>query len=132
MGKIHLKRQVKVLLMIAASMSVLFLTLFIASRYIILGSFVEIEQDNVRRNVERVSNAINGELTHLDTLNRDYAGWDDSYQFIKNGNMEYIDENISDNVFPTIRLNLLVYIRNNGDIVYKRAYDLDKDAPVPI
>ena len=131
MGKILLKRQVKVLLMIAASMSVLFLALFIASRYIILGSFVEIEEDNVRRNVERVFNALNGELTHLDTLNRDYAGWDDSYQFIKNGNREYIDENISDNVLPTIRLNLLVYIRNNGDIVYKRAYDLDKGAPVP-
>src|SRR3990170_7693777 len=132
MTKVLLKRRLMVFLMIGASLSVLFLVLLIASRLILLDSFVEIENNNMQKNVDRALNALNGELSHLSTINGDYAGWDDSYQFIKDGNREYIDENIPDTVFPMLNLNLLIYIRNNGDIVYKRAFDLGSKMPVPV
>ncbi len=118
--------------MIVASLSVLFLVLFIASRLILLDRFVEIEQVNMQRNVERVLNALNGELIHLSTVNGDYAGWDDSYQFIQDGNREFIDENLADSVFSQLRLNILIYINNNGYIVYKRGFDFYKDASVSV
>lgn len=132
MKKLFNGRQLKLFVIIGLSLSALFLVLLIASRLILLDSFVEIEESNVSRNVERVVNALNGELTHLATLNGDYAGWDESYQFIKDGNKEYIDANIPDTVFPLLNLNLLIYIRNNGDIVNKRAFDLDKDTVIPV
>ena len=132
MKKLINSRQLKLIVIIGLSLSALFLVLLIAARLILLDSFVEIEQGNVNKNVERAVNALNGELTHLATLNGDYAGWDDSYQFIKDGNREYIDENIPDTVFPMLNLNLLIYIRNNGDIVYKRAFDLGSKMPVPV
>src|SRR4030067_498381 len=132
MKNIFNSRQFKMIVIIGLSLSALFLVLMIASRLILLDSFVEIEQSNVRKNVERAINALNGELTHLATVNGDYAGWDDSYQFILNGNKEFLDANLPDTVFPSLRLNMLIYIKNNGDIVYGRAYDLNKEAVVPV
>ena len=131
MKKLFNSRKLKLIIIIGLSLSALFLVLLIASRLILLNSFVDLERANMNTNIERIFNAINGELTHLATLNGDYAGWDDSYKFIQSGNMEYIDENMPDTVFPTLKLNLLVFIRNNGDIVYKRAFDFGNNTPVP-
>lgn len=132
MNKIFDNRKLKLLVIIGVSLTVLFLVLIIASRLILLNSFVEIEQGSVKRNVERVLNALNGELTHLSTVNGDYAGWDESYQFIRDGNRAFIEANLPDTVFPQLRLNVLVYIRNNGEIVYKRGFDLYSEKPVKI
>lgn len=132
MKKFFDRRQLKLVVIIGLSLSALFLVLLIASRLILLDSFVEIENGSVNRNVEQVVNALNGELTHLATLNGDYAGWDDSYQFIIDGNREFIGENMPDTVLGQLKLNIVVFIRNNGDIVYKRAFDLNNKMPVSV
>jgi diguanylate cyclase (GGDEF)-like protein/PAS domain S-box-containing protein len=118
--------------MIGASLSVLFLVLLIASRLILLDSFVEIENNNMQKNVDRALNALNGELSHLSTVNGDYAGWDESYKFIQDGNKEFIEANLPDTVFPQLRLNLLIYIKNNGDIVHARGFELHNETPEPV
>ncbi len=118
--------------MIGASLSALFLVLLIASRLILLDSFVEIENNNMQKNVDRALNALNGELSHLSTVNGDYAGWDESYKFIQDGNKEFIEANLPDSIFPQLRLNLLIYIRNNGDIVHARGFELHNETPAPV
>src|SRR3972149_1994865 len=114
------KRRLKLLVIIGISLSALIVTMLIASRLILLDSFLEIEQSNMRQNVEQVLNALNGEVKHIDTINSDYSAWDDSYQFIQDGNRTYLNENLPDSVLSTLRLNVIIFIRNNGDIVYKR------------
>ncbi len=132
MKKLFEKRRLKVFLLIGVSLSILFLVLLIASRLILLDSFVEIENNNMQKNVDRALNALNGELSHLSTVNGDYAGWDESYKFIQDSNKDFIDANLPDTIFPQLRLNLLIYIRNNGSIVYARGFDLHNKTPVPV
>lgn len=120
MNKFANKRRLKLLVIIGISLSALIVTMLIASRLILLDSFLEIEQSNMRQNIEQVLNALNGEVKHIDTINSDYSAWDDSYQFLQDGNSTYINENLPDSVLSTLRLNVIIFIRNNGDIVYKR------------
>ena len=75
------KRRLKLLVIIGISLSALIVAMLIASRLILLDSFLEIEQSNMRQNVEQVLNALNGEVKHIDTINSDYSAWDDSYQW---------------------------------------------------
>ncbi|MCC6544491.1 MAG: EAL domain-containing protein [Nitrospirae bacterium] len=125
-------RQFKMFVIVGTSLSALFIVLLIASRLILLDSFVEIEHNNMEKNVERTLNALNGELAHLSTVNGDYAGWDESYKFINDGNKAFLKDNLPDAVFPQLHLNILVYIRNSGEVVYKRGFDLIREIPVPV
>ncbi len=117
------QKHCKLLLAIGGALTALLIALLIGSKVILLDSFLDIEKNDMKRNVERVMNALQGELSQLSTSNSDYAGWDDSYQFIQDGNKEYIEKNIPDTVFSTLRINLLMYVTNDGRIVYARSFD---------
>ena len=119
-------------MIIGASLSVLLLVLLIASKLILLDSFLDIEKNNMEKNVERAINALQGELSHLSTTNGDYAGWDESYRFIQDGNKEFIEANLPDTIYPQLKINLLIYITNTGRIVYERGFDLIQVKVVPI
>ncbi len=114
------KRRLKLLVIIGISLSALIFAMLIASRLILLDSFLEIEHGNMKQNLDQVLNALNGEVKHIDTANADYSAWDDSYQFIQDGNSTYLKENLPDAVLSTLGLNVIIYIRKNGDVVYKR------------
>lgn len=119
-------------MIIGASLSVLLLVLLIASKLILLDSFLDIEKNNMEKNVDRALNALQGELSHLSTTNGDYAGWDESYRFIQDGNKEFIEANLPDTIYPQLKINLLIYITNTGKIVYERGFDLSQIKVVPI
>src|SRR3972149_11788723 len=132
MKRSTLKQHWKALLIISGSLIVLMLVLLIGSKLILLDSFVGIENRDMEKNMERAMNAIQGELSHLNSITGDYAGWDDSYRFIQDGNKDYINANIPDTIFPTLRTNILIYVKNNGQIVYSRGYDREKKEGVPL
>ena len=132
MKRLSFKQHWKALLIIIGSLVALMLVLLIGSKLILLDSFVGIENRDMEKNMERAMNAIQGELSHLNSITGDYAGWDDSYRFIQDGNKDYINANIPDTIFPTLRTNILIYVKNNGQIVYSRGYDREKKEGVPL
>src|SRR3972149_9034616 len=127
MKRLSLKQYWKMLLIISGSLIALMLVLLFGSKLILLDSFVGIENKNMEKNMERAINALQGELTHLSSITSDYAGWDDSYRFIQDGNKDYINANIPDTIFPTLHINVLIYVKNSGKIVYSRGYDREKE-----
>lgn len=124
-------RHLKIIVILGFSLAVFFMAMLLTSKLILLDSFVDLEKSNMQKNVERVINALNSELTQISRQNADYSVWDDSYRFIKNGNREFINAMLTDAVFGNLQLNVIVYVRNNGEIVYKRAWDLDNNTEVP-
>lgn len=127
-----LKQYWKALFAISGSLVVLMLILLFGSKVILLDSFVAIEKKDMEKNMERAMNALQGELTHLSSITGDYAGWDDSYHFIQDGNKDYINANTPDSIFPTLRIHVLIFVRNSGQIVYSRGYDHEKGEGVPL
>ncbi len=91
------------------------------------------KKKEVRANVERVINALKAELGSITSLAKDYAGWDDSYRFVQDGNSAFIRKNLGDPNFEQLGMNLIVYVNTRGQWVYFRAFDQQKkqESPFP-
>lgn len=86
----------KIPLLISLALASLFLILLFGARIILLGSYEDLEEKEAHADVERVVNALNAELESITSLARDYAGWDDSYRFVQDGNSEFVRKNLQD------------------------------------
>lgn len=123
----------KTLLTISATFIGLIAMLFILSQTVMLGSFRKLEEDDTRQNVGRARSALSTEVKNLSSLNLDWASWDDSYQFIKDRNREYIKSNLNLETLAKQRLNLIIYLDSGGRIVFGKGLDhrAMKEAPLP-
>lgn len=108
----------------------LFLILLFGARIILLRSYEVLEEKEAHANVERVVNALKAELESINFLAKDYAGWDDSYRFVQDGNREFIRKNLDDPNFEQLGMNLIIYLDKKGKWVYARNFDLQKKLEV--
>lgn len=122
----------KTLLIIGGTFYALIILLFFISRDVILDSFVELEEQNVRQNVARALNTLSSELSYLDTTVADWAARDDTYAFIEDANNEYIKSNLPDETFVGLSLNLIMFIDSSGRTVFSKALDLRTEEEVDI
>jgi PAS domain S-box-containing protein len=110
--------------------------LYIVSRMVLLGSYARLEEQDAKRNVDRVRSALADELSTLNNLCKDSATWDQAYAFMENGNPDFIRTNIGSGPLSTLaarRQNLLIYVQPSGRIIYGEGFDLkvQKEAPIP-
>ncbi len=110
-----------------------FLVLVYASLSVILQrSYSRLEQQDAQRNVRRVEEAVISDLSQLHSLTEDWAAWDDTYQFIRDGNAAYVESNFQKYAFESLRLNVLVLVNTEGKVIYSNAYDLEKGEFTPV
>jgi len=114
----------KVLLIIGASLAGLIVVLYLVSRTLILNSYLKLEDQEVRRNIQRILNTLQTEMRVLSSTASDWAYWDETYQFVQTGDPAYIESNIIESTFVGLSLNVMVMMNREGTIVLSRAYDL--------
>lgn len=119
--------------LIAAVLLALMLALVLTSRAILLESFTVAEKKQVRENVQRVLAALDDELGAFARSAGDYAAWDDSWNFVKKPDQEYIRKNLVEPTFIELKLNLIVFMDTSGRTVFARAFDRGKgtNAEIP-
>jgi len=122
----------RTLIIIGLTIVSLIVVLYATSRIILLGSFAELEERDTRWNVERALSALSDELSVLDTTINDWAARDDTYAFIENPDESYIQSNLIDGTFITLRLNLMLFVHSSGRIVFGKAFDLQNEEEVPV
>ena len=122
----------KTLLIVGATLLILIILLSVMSRIIILRSFLKLEEKYVFQNIHRTQAFITENLTNLNNTARDWSTWDDTYEFIKNKNDKFIEVNLVDSTFSTLRLNLIMLMDASGNIVLSKAYDLRSNKAVPV
>jgi len=96
-----------------------------ASRTILLSSYLELEEQDVLEKLEIVDNNFGSEVSRISTLNHEWASWDKTYEFMENGNPTYITSYLTDEIFAEAGINFILYANNNGEIVYKKALNLE-------
>ena len=121
----------KIPLLVSLALVSLFLILLFGARIILLRSYEDLEEKEAHANVERVINALKAELESINSLAKDYAGWDDSYRFVQDGNSEFIRKNLDDPNFEQLGMNLIIYLDKGGKWVYSRNFDLQKKLKAP-
>ena len=115
----------KTLIILATTLAGLLLIAYIPLRLIVLESFITLEQQSVRQNVERAANALEDDLATLERTTSDYANWDDTYAFVADGNREYLTQNYTDETFVNNRLSLVVIVDPAGQTLFAQGFDLN-------
>jgi len=98
-----------------------------------LSNFLDLEQADTLENVERVQNAVSARQVYIDYTVRDWACWDDTYQFIEDQNQDYIDVDLQNETLAGIRVNVMLFVNESGSVVYAKSVDIDstEERPVP-
>lgn len=98
--------------------------IYIASHLILMRSFADLEERDVRANVSRVVKALNVQLDAISTIASGYSMWDDTYRFVSERNQDFIDLNLMDTTFTDYQINTVLYLDNDLQIVFEKAVDL--------
>ncbi|HUS69260.1 MAG TPA: diguanylate cyclase [Anaerolineae bacterium] len=122
----------KTMAILGAAILALMALLYVSSRTILLDSFARLEDEATRRDVQRVLNAVDNQLRELDTTTDDWAGWDDTYRFMLTRDPAYVESNLVDDTFVTLRLNALLLVDRSGEVVFGRAFDLQDEEEIPV
>ena len=125
--------QKKSIIITCFSLFFFILLMAVVSRILVLGKFADLEEQNVRTNIGRVLSSLDDKLATLESKAADYAAWDDTYNFVDDGNKEYITSNFTDEGFQRLNLNFLFVVDNSGKVIFSKGYDLEglKESPVP-
>ncbi len=121
----------KILLIIAAAVFGLILVLYLTSESLLLSSYKDLEERNAVQNIERIKLALSSDIDELRSTNTDWAHWNDTYNFIKDGNKDYIDSNLNSDSFNYLKINLILFLDANGHIFLSKAVDYKKEALAP-
>ena len=111
----------------------LILILFTLSRSVLLDNFKNLEEQDTRKNVARVIDAIYADLSNLNNTAGDWSAWDDTYAFVQGELDTYIEDNLMDATFENLGLNLMLFINDAGQVVFGKIFDLQagQQAPLP-
>jgi sensor domain CHASE-containing protein len=120
-----LKIQVRTLVILGVTALILFVTLSFIAQLLVLSSYVQIEKQESDSNTLLVMDQIRYESDQLGTKARDWAVWDDTYQFMVNQNRDYQNSVIYPvTTYESLQLNGLLYYDIDGNLVASQGYDL--------
>jgi diguanylate cyclase (GGDEF)-like protein/PAS domain S-box-containing protein len=103
------------------------------SRGVLLNNFIILEEKQTTSDIETATKVIFNQIDQLNLHAKDWATWDDSYNFLLDGNQEYIDSNLTNEAFDSIQINFIIFASSDGTVVQAKGYDLEqqKDLVVP-
>ncbi|MBN2707308.1 MAG: hypothetical protein JXR89_12835, partial [Deltaproteobacteria bacterium] len=95
-------------------------------------SFVELEKEAVGNEIERVRKIIDNEITKISDSASDWAQWNDTYDFIKDGNQNYVKANMVAATFKNLKLNFMVFADESGRIRLSDGFDAQDEQIVSL
>lgn len=114
----------KMSLLLGAVLTLMVSTNYLVQRYVVRPGFIEAEQAQARDDIGRCVDAINRDIEHLTVFTRDWSAWDDTYAFVEDSNEAYIKANLASTTMTNNKLNLLVFARQDGKMVWGQVFDL--------
>ncbi len=123
----NMKLHRKILIFLFLITSFILILVALTFKIIVLESYKELEQQEMEKQIKRVVYFLGEELKEIDVISKEYAMWDDTYDFIKDGNQDYINKNITNEFFEYTGLNIFILIDIEGNIVYKNGNNLEKN-----
>lgn len=118
-----MKLRTKVIIILAV-ITIFFLAVdYTIQRTIIFPTYIALEESAIIENLQRVKEAITREIQHLDTYCRDWAFWDDTYDYVETHAEEYEVSNLIPETFSSAKLNMILVVDATGIPVWQGTYD---------
>ena len=124
----------KILIVITLTAAMIIGAVYAISELTFMKSFQVVENQNARKTVERADKALTDDINSLNTLNHDWAAWDDTYNFVQNPDkyQSYVTDNPTDVTFASAKLNYIFIINNSNQLVFGKGFNLEAGTDVPI
>jgi len=90
------------------------------------------ETSQVQRQIRRAHLALLAEISALDRVAGDYAGWDDTYRFVVERNPDYIQDNLGAATFIKNGFSYVVLADAAGQIVHAQGVDPATGNTIPV
>ncbi|MEM3881283.1 MAG: CHASE4 domain-containing protein [Candidatus Bathyarchaeia archaeon] len=111
---------------------IIIVVMLIGAKLILLDNFEAMEKQLAASNVKRGLSALASMLSALDNTVCDWAAWDDTYVFIQDANEKYKESNLVDETFANLKVNIMIFINSNGQIVYSKAFNFSSSSEMPV
>lgn len=113
-----MKLRKSIILIVASCFGLLLTFLLISTRLLTYAKFNVLEDNHIQANLRRGINAISAITANLDLLASDWAYWDDTYTFLKDGNQGYISSNLLVETFKAQQNHLVVFFNRKQELVW--------------
>jgi len=97
---------------------------YLVQQKVVFPSFVALEQEEAEKNMHRILGAIDREIEVLRASANDWSIWDDTHDYLQDGNQEYEEDNLGLDTLAGMHLNLMSLYDREGKLVWGRGYDL--------
>ncbi|MCX5865170.1 MAG: HAMP domain-containing protein [Deltaproteobacteria bacterium] len=109
-----------------------FLLLHAVSQHVLLQSFKELEIHTARHCLTQIGKELDASLEVLDTINRDWAWWDDVCAFVATPTPEFLTTNLGDETFVGMKVDLVGFFAPDGKMVAMNLYDSRQGTQVEV
>ncbi len=93
----------------------------------LLRHFVQVEEQMVYLSVQRAVTAIDNTFDYLNSAAKGWAVRDDVYALLNDGDKALLDGSFSQTVFDDLKINLVVFAKPDGEVVYQKAYNQENN-----
>ncbi|MTI69253.1 MAG: diguanylate cyclase [Firmicutes bacterium] len=90
---------------------------------VVMKSYSKLEKDNLYLEGERVRNIFSDTIKRLEDLTKDWAYWDDTYEFLYNKNGDFSDRNLVVSTFKEVNMNYAIIYDDHGQAILDYRYD---------
>jgi signal transduction histidine kinase len=125
-----MKLRTKTIITVFIVSLLMFGALQLVTFFVIQPSFTNLEKHESEKSVNQALNAISYRLSNLKGEVKDYSSWDDTYNFVKDGNQDFVANNFVDATFENLNLDLVAIVDINRSLVYCQSFDLDNSSKV--
>ena len=84
---------------------------------IVFPSFQKLEEEDAKRDAKRCAETIDREIEHLDMLAGDWAAWNDTYEYVLDGNKHFEESNMTQETMDGAHLALLCILNTDRKMV---------------
>jgi len=107
--------------------------LYTSTTTVLLEGYQEIETADIQHLLDMGLSALDHRISDLNLINLGFAAKDDMYSFMQDQDVEHIETILLDAAFLEAKINLMLFVNNDKEILHGKAFDLteEKETPIP-
>ncbi|MCU0241444.1 MAG: hypothetical protein MUF51_03360 [Vicinamibacteria bacterium] len=122
----------KALLTIAGTLLVLIAALYLVLARLLAAGFSRIEERDARLDMERVREAVAGQIGGICQKANDWAYWDDAYAYAADRNPGFLKTNVAPSAFSGLDVDFILFFDTDGQPISLSGYDPVSAAMAPV
>ncbi len=127
-----MKIRPKVIALIAALFVVLGVAEIIVQKQILLPSFAELEHDDARTAMRRISYALELRLSGLAVSAAGWGNWSETYRFVQDRNSGFITANMTPTTLKQLNVCVMLIVDLDGSFALSEGIDLSSNRPLAL